>query len=87
MNWKQLAILFCLITSLSIWGCTSVTPIIGPDGTENYFISSHSIERCYLKAGEICQGPYQVLNTSSDVSSNYSGDVDTEIKILVKCGK
>lgn len=63
--------------------CTTATPIVGPDGTENQLISCPTSEDCYDKAHEVCRGPYKIVNTSSEI--NQPGGTTT-IKLLVKCG-
>ena len=52
-NLKTLLMILCV----GIAGCTTVTPIVGPDGTENQLISCGAVESCYKKAIEICHGP------------------------------
>jgi hypothetical protein len=77
----EFAVLF-----LSLFGCAIVRPIVGPDGTTNQLISCGAVEYCYKKANEICGGPYQIVNTSSE-NSGSGGDTSTVIKLLVKCGQ
>lgn len=71
---------------LSLLGCATATPIIGPDGTQNQLISCSSVEACYEKAREVCGGNYKIVNTNTEVTGgqNYTG---SEIKLLVKCDK
>ena len=66
-------------------GCTTVTPILGPDGTENQLISCAPVEKCYAKANEICRGPYKIVNTSTE-TEGANGSTGTIVKLLVKCG-
>ena len=66
--------------------CTTVKPIIGPDGTENQLVSCVSVEQCYIKAREVCMGNYKIINTSTDTSGS-DGNTSTSIDLLVKCDK
>lgn len=73
---------------LNFIGCvsTTVTPITGPDGTENQLISCPTVKNCYDKAREICGGPYKIVNTSSE-TSGMNGSTGTTVDLLVKCGR
>ena len=85
MDQRFLGVTFVLFF-LNLIGCTTATPIVGPDGTTNQLISCSDVEKCYDKAREVCGGPYQIVNTSSH-TSGASGYTGTETKLLVKCGK
>ncbi len=75
-----------LLSFVCLLGCATAKTIIGPDGTVNQLISCHSIEDCYEKAREVCNGPYKIINTSSQ-TSGFNGNTSSEIKLLVKCRK
>lgn len=77
---------FVLALCLGLFGCVTVKPVVGPDGTENQLITCPAVEQCYAKAHEVCGGPYKIVNTSSDVSG-VSGTTTSEINLLVKCGR
>lgn len=83
---KIFAKLVFLTVCTGLTGCVTAKPIIGPDGTENQLISCGAIEGCYEKATEVCNGPYKIINTSSQTSGS-NGSTGTIIKLLVKCGK
>jgi len=70
------------ICILIISACTTVTPIVGPDGTENQLVKGPSIEACYEKAREVCGGPYKIVNSNSDSDKN-----GTIFDLLIKCGR
>jgi hypothetical protein len=71
----------------AFWGCVTVKPIVGPDGTEHHLISCGSVEACYERATAHCAGPYRIVNTNSEVSGSVDGGTSTAVKLLVKCGK
>jgi hypothetical protein len=75
-----------IVCSCAMFGCETVTPVIGPDGTENQLISCGLVERCYDKAREVCRGPYKIVNTTSETSGT-NGSTSTVVKLLVKCGR
>lgn len=83
MNLKLFGVI-SLILSVAA-GCTTITPIVGPDGTENHLISCPTIEWCYKKANEFCKGPYKIVNTSAETTGGPSGTA-TATKLLIKCG-
>lgn len=74
------------LSLLGLIGCATVKTITGPDGTENLLITCGDIEQCYKKATESCNGPYKIVNTSSETTGS-NGTTDTYTNLLVKCGK
>lgn len=58
--------------------------VIGPDGTTHYLVSCSNAYYCYQRASEICGGPYQIVNTTTD-PNNYDGTSWAETRMLVKC--
>lgn len=75
-----------LFAFVSLLGCATAKPIIGPDGTENQLISCPSVEQCYEKAREVCGGTYKIVNTSSE-TSGANGVTGTDTNLLVKCDR
>ena len=84
MSRSPLKISFAALLTLS--GCATATPIIGPDGTENQLISCGTVEQCYQKAHEVCGGPYKIVNTNSE-RGGADGSMSNTTKLLIKCGK
>ena len=75
-------------------GCASAVPVNGPDGTQGWFAieCSRSQAVCYQKAGEICPGGYNTVeshgNTGMVMSvNNYGGYAVTTYRgeMLIKC--
>lgn len=75
-----------LLSTLLILGCSTVSTITGPDGTDHQLLSCRQIEDCYSEATKICGGKYKIVNTSSETSGN-DGKTETETKLLIKCQK
>lgn len=74
------------VSAFGLLACATVKTITGPDGTENLLINCSDIEFCYKKATESCNGPYKIVNTSSETNGS-NGSTDTYTNLLVKCGK
>jgi hypothetical protein len=55
---------------LPLAGCISASPTILPDGTRGYAIrcngTARDIQDCYMRAGEMCPGGYDVVNAASE---------------------
>ncbi len=66
--------------------CASVTvsPLTGPDGTENELITCQYMGTgdCYQKAREICGGNYKIINSDAFSETKYQ---EGAFEILVKC--
>jgi hypothetical protein len=72
--------------SIGLVGCATAKSIKGPDGTDHQLVTCESIGQCYNKASEVCDGPYKIVNTTSETSGIY-GTTSTEINLLIKCGR
>ena len=82
----KMSLVLILAASGALVSCVTVDPIIGPDDNTNQLISCPAVEMCYEKAHEICNGPYRIVNTSSD-SWGANGSSSTTVKLLIKCGQ
>lgn len=80
-NW----LLSLVFTSLGIVSCAPpIKTITGPDGTPHKLVSCNSIEACYQWASEACGGKYQIVNTSSQVTT-LGKTVSSSTDLLVRC--
>ncbi len=78
--------LVLLLSFMGHLGCASAQKIVGPDGTDNILVTCDSVELCYQKATEVCNGTYKIVNSNSN-TSGYNGITGTSINLLVKCDK
>lgn len=79
-------ILFYLSITLScalMISCSTPQTVIGPDGTEHVNVTCVNMTGCYKMAREVCQGPYEIIDTSDDVSGTHY--LTTSHDMLVKC--
>lgn len=79
--------LFVLMTLAS--SCTAVDrarKTSGPDGSEHLLVSCVSVAWCYSEARDACGGAYELINTTAETSSTFSGEVGTTTTMLIKCG-
>ncbi len=84
LEFKKNSALLEIKGDTSAESCTTVRPIVGPDGTMNQLISCTMVENCYKKATEVCEGPYKIMNSNSE-TSGMSGSTSTTVNLLVQC--
>jgi hypothetical protein len=62
---RNISILAGLVGACLLSSCTTVKPVVGPDGTENQLIKACGpIEKCYELARETCGGNYTIVNST-----------------------
>lgn len=66
-------------------GCASVETLSGPDGTVHHLVHCSEVRLCYEKALQVCNGPYEIVNTSTRVSGAPHGWTTSEQQLLIKC--
>jgi hypothetical protein len=63
-----------MLIALTLIGCTTSRPITLPDGSKGLLIGcggvQHSMEDCYVKAGEQCSSGYDIINSSEGNGPN-----------------
>ncbi len=66
-------LLICMLP-VALTACATATQIVGPNGTPAYSIrcGAAAADSCYQKAGEVCPGGYNILNSQG---SRYLGQV------------
>lgn len=58
--------IFLLSAAALLTGCTTVTPVSGPDGRQAFSIQcGNDRTRCLKKAGDLCPTGYRVVDNSS----------------------
>jgi hypothetical protein len=73
--------LLIILTSFSIFGCTSATPITTPDGTQGFKIWCEIPSQCYDKASEVCPSGYKIHAREKD----HVGFGDIDGMLLIDC--
>ena len=70
-------------------GCVTVSQVSGPDGKPALAVKCGDATACYQKAGELCPGGYDFVNSSTGtviVPMAHGGSVGSpETTILVEC--
>lgn len=68
--------------------CVTATPVMGPGGEEHQLIKCNSSEDCYEKAEEVCNGPYQLVDSGNRSNAGTWNTTFAESwhEMLVKCG-
>lgn len=87
MSRPSMLTLLLLLLPLAV-GCTAVDRALktsGPDGSEHLLVSCFSVASCYSDARNACGGTYQLINTTAETSSVFSGEVGTRTTMLIKC--
>ena len=74
--------LFLILVALILVSCASIKPVkfVGPNGSEAYTMKcsglGRTLEKCYVKAGQVCPSGYNVVNrSSSTVATTINGQL------------
>lgn len=73
------------VFGLLLIGCSTVETLTGPDGSTHHLIQCSEVRLCYEKALEVCKGPYEIVNSTTQVNGAPQGWTVSEQQLLIKC--
>lgn len=86
-NFKSILVAAAIAGSLSIAGCSTATPMRGPQGQQWVFIECDSIglQFCYEKANEVCPQGYKLVKEVNESTPQIFADPIYNINITIDC--
>ncbi len=80
-------LLIPIAASLVLAGCTSATPMRGPQGQQWLFVECDSVglQFCYQKAAEVCPGGYKLVKEVNQAIPQILSDPIYTVNLTIDC--